>query len=898
MEILCRLKGNEPLLLDDPKKVWVILSGSVALFATKVKENLPEGERRYLFSAGAGEALFGAALDGGAQRESGTEIGILAVAVEATELSQVSMADLAAQGAAGEAGALALLRGWVRHLGETGCWEYPEANSQGNLLLKEPVSAAEVPAFLAGSHADFFRYLNWLEREETEAAFRRFVERERVNRQAVSGALLQLATALQPLPVEPPVQEGAPLLAAAGAVGRALGIEVRPPAQSEDWSELREPVEAIARASQFRTRRVTLEDGWWRQECGPLLGSIAADSRPVALLPAGRGYVLLDPASGQKVPVGEAEAATLGRNAYMFYRPLPKVADKPVGLLQFGIRGYEKDAAGILAIGAAGSLLGMVVPQATAILVDSAIPDSDRGMLWQLGLALFAIAFGQSAFQMSRGILSLRVENAADSALQPAIWDRLLRLSPGFFRQYSSGDLLSRTMSASAIRQKLSGATQRTLLSGVFALLNLFLMFAYSWQLAFVGVGVSVLAVLVTGVSGVLAIRQSRQQLDLDGAINGLAVQLINGVAKLRVAMAEGRAFAAWANKYSERVRLEVSLQRINDAVAIFTEALPLVTSAVLYWVGVQSVEMSQQGGGGLTSGEFLAFNSALGIFLSGAIDLSNTAIGLLGIVPLWKRTLPILQAEPESDSAKANPGALGGRVALDRVSFRYQKDGPAVLDGVSLRAEPGEFVAIVGPSGSGKSTILRLLLGFETPESGGVFYDGKNLAELDLVAVRRQLGVVLQNGRIGAGSIFENIAAGGLVSREEAWVAAHMAGFAEDIQQMPMGLHTVVSEGGTNLSGGQRQRLLIARALVNKPRVIFLDEATSSLDNRTQAIVTESLSRLNATRIAIAHRLSTIRNADRIYVIEAGRVVQAGSFEELVRQEGLFAQLVARQME
>src|SRR5512136_1620264 len=231
MEILCRLKGNEPLLLDDPKKVWVILSGSVALFATKVKENSPEGERRYLFSAGVGEALFGAAFEGGLQREAGTPVGILAVAVEATELSQMALGDLAAQVAAGEAGALALVRGWVRHLGETGCWEYPEAESRGDLLLKEPVSAAELPAFLAGSHADFFRYLNWLEREETEAGFRQFVERERVNRQAVRGALLQLATALQPQGVEPAVQEGAPLLAAAGAVGRALGIEVRPPAQ-------------------------------------------------------------------------------------------------------------------------------------------------------------------------------------------------------------------------------------------------------------------------------------------------------------------------------------------------------------------------------------------------------------------------------------------------------------------------------------------------------------------------------------------------------------------------------------------------------------------------------------------------------------------------------------------
>ncbi len=239
------------------------------------------------------------------------------------------------------------------------------------------------------------------------------------------------------------------------------------------------------------------------------------------------------------------------------------------------------------------------------------------------------------------------------------------------------------------------------------------------------------------------------------------------------------------------------------------------------------------------------------------------------------------------------------GRVALDHVTFRYHDDGlPIILNDVSFYADPGEFVAIVGPSGSGKSTILRLLLGFETPELGAVYYDNFDLAQLNLEAVRRQLGVVLQNGRIGTGSIFENITAGALVSHEQALEAAQMAGFADDIALLPMGMHTVISEGGSNLSGGQRQRLLIARALVNKPKIILMDEATSSLDNRTQAIVTESLDQLNATRIVIAHRLSTIANADRIYVLEAGRVVQVGSFVELVKQQGLFAQQVARQME
>ncbi|MGB5712266.1 MAG: NHLP bacteriocin export ABC transporter permease/ATPase subunit, partial [Waterburya sp.] len=551
-------------------------------------------------------------------------------------------------------------------------------------------------------------------------------------------------------------------------------------------------------------------------------------------------------------------------------------------------------------VGALTTILGMVAPQATGMLIDKAIPDSDRLLLWQIGLALFAAALGKSAFQLSQGIITLRVENATDVNLQLAVWDRLLKITPAFFRQYTSGDLVNRLLAVRQIRSQLSGATQRTLLSGIFSLLNLALMFVYSVKLALIGMGISVLAIIVTITSGILLVRKERQQEKLDGEIDGLTVQLIGGVAKLRVAAAESRAFATWAEKYSQKTKLIFSIQEINDAISTFNEALPLISSVLLFWFAILFIHIAQAKGNptGLTPGTFLAFNVAFGTFISGVTDLSNTLTDILGIVPLWERAKSLVQAPTEYDPNRTDSGRLAGRLVLDRITFRYREDGSPILDNVSLQANSGEFIAIVGPSGSGKSTLFRLLLGFEMPQSGTIYYDGQDLTGLDVTSVRRQLGVVLQNGRVQQSSIFDNIACGALITLNEAWQAAKMAGLTEDIEQMPMGMHTVVSEGGSNLSGGQRQRLLIARALIGNPKIILMDEATSALDNRTQAIVTQSLETLNTTRIVIAHRLSTIRHADRIYVLEAGRVVQVGSFAELIQQEGLFARLAARQLE
>ncbi|MEG5052881.1 MULTISPECIES: NHLP bacteriocin export ABC transporter permease/ATPase subunit [unclassified Microcoleus] len=979
---LHRIKGNEPLLLNDPHQVWIVKSGAIAVFAGKIQSEKPAGNRHYMFGVGAGEALFGAATPpnqgghgGTAPTRGGENLkpgwGLLAIAIAETELEPIAIADCAALVAAGDSKTRSLVEGWIQHLGErvipygidalhapdekvapetvvlaasqqisllpgqilrsppgTVVWvrvssgdasvgelqlnsASPAFPLAGNILLVasgevevQIFSTAEVenadwlPASLALLHEYFCCCLNLLVSQQKAEEFRRFQEREQLNRQVTQTALGDLTEVLHPRKTALS-EEGTPLLIAAGAVGKAQSITVNPPAGSEDLSRVKDPMEAIARSSQFRTRHVLLAGDWWRQNCGPLLAYTKSENRPVALLPGkGSRYTLFDPIDRTRKRVTKAIAQELSSETLMFYRPLPLLLHNAAELFRFGTKGYEKDIIVAFGLGILGTLLGMVTPQATSILVNDAIPDSDRLLLWQLGLVLLVAAIGRAVFSMAQTILTLRIENAASGTLQPAVWDRLLRLKSAFFRSYSSGDLLTRLLAVNQIRAQLSGATQRTLLNAIFSLLNLGLMFIYSLPLALVGIGLTLIAVIVTVTSSLLLIPKERQMETGEGDINGLTVELINGVSKLRVAAAEGRAFAAWAKKYSQQIKLRTGIKRIDDSVSVFNEALPLVSSILMFWFAIQFMENPKTGGDVLNMGTFLAFNSAFGTFLSGITDLSNTVTDILGIVPLWERAKPIVQGIPESDPTKADPGRLKGQITIDRATFRYREDGPPILDDVSINIQPGEFIAIVGPSGSGKSTLFRLLLGFEIAQSGTVYYDNQDLAGLDVQAVRRQLGVVLQNGRINAGSMFDNITCGAMVTQEEAWEAAQMAGLAADIEQMPMGMHTVVSEGGTNLSGGQRQRLLIARAMVVKPKVILMDEATSALDNHTQAIVTESLDKLNVTRVVIAHRLSTIRNADRIYVIEAGRLVEFGSFEELVKQGGLFARLVARQIE
>lgn len=1021
------IKGNEPLFLTDPQTIWLVQQGSFAVFAVQLRDGIPEGERRYLFTVSTDEALFGVT------PLPENPFGLIAVALEPSELLPLDLNQLlkpcATQkfstkelstkelsnstfsdnvpaastllsptlafldnnssndfhfsipffeawihalgridgfppvppnGQPFQTNYISLSSGevfrspsdqvlWVRmqqgkarwlghpdfHLDEdTGCFPlghamWIEAEDHIELFARptSDVTSSEVLVKgLAQLHIYFLHCLRQIHAADTEAVVQRFQARQQLNQQVTQTTIHDLASVLQPQP-DSFLQADTPLLVAAGAVGKALGVTIQPPMKSENLKRVKDPLEAVARASQLRLRRVLLRGNWWQRDGGPILAYTREDRHPVALLPVGNaGYELFDPIraamadaappkhlspfapSGSTLPpviprvaVNETVAHTLDPTAFVFYRPLPQGQLKALDLLKFALKGRQRDLLMILLTGIAATLLGMLIPQATAVLINSAIPYRNASLLVQIGLGLLAVAVGSSCFQLAQAIASMRLETNSDASLQAAVWDRLLQLRTSFFRQYSTGDLNSRVSGISAIRRRLSGTVLQTIFASFFALLNLGLLFYYSSSLAVLALVVALIVGSVTIASGILLIRKHRPLIELEGEIFGLVVQLISGVAKLRIAGVEERAFAQWGKKYVQQLRLTLSTQKLEDWLVLFNTMMPTITTIALFWLASSLINSGDPaamiGGSGLSAGDFLAFNVAFGTFISGVTSLSDTVVEVLDIVPLWQRSQPILAAEPEINLNKADPGQLKGSIRVDHVTFRYREDGALILDDVCVEANPGEFIALVGASGSGKSTLLRLLLGFETPLSGAVYYDGQDLAGLDVAAVRRQLGVVLQNNRINSGSIFENIASGALIKLDDAWKAAEMAGLADDIRAMPMQMHTLVSEGGTNLSGGQRQRLVIARALALQPHILLFDEATSALDNRTQAIVSQSLDRLNVTRIVIAHRLSTIRNADRIYVLASGRVVQQGSFDQLAQQPGLFAQLIRRQL-
>ncbi len=892
---LYQVKGNEPILLDNPQTIWVVKSGSVALFAVTVRNGIVEGTRRYLFKSNAKEALFGTT-----PNPDDYNCQMLAVPTEKTELLQVDWECLIELTADAEIAIVAMIEGWLEKLSTAlplSDIMWLEADAALQFTTKTTNAFRNSDKLLAGLsqlQQRFLYYITLWEEQERLEELKRLQARKHLDRQITAEALKELASPLMPKETHF-FLEGTPLLVAAGAVGKALGVKI----VSEDPKRVKEPLEAIAWASRLRMRQVLLQDNWWKQDCGPMIAYTQQDERPVALLPVSVArYELFDPVAQTRTLVNATIAATLATVAYTFYRSLPNKVLNVVDVLWFALSGRGKDLLVILFTGIAITLLGMLTPYATAILVDHAIPDSDRGLLLQFGLGLLVAGAATALFRLAQGLSVLRVETVSDVHTQAAVWDRLLNLPVSFFRQYTTGDLHSRVTSVNSIRRRLSGNTLMNIISGLFAFCTLALLFYYNFKLALVAVAIALVEIAVTIISGIILVRQIRPLLEIQGNLFGQTVQLLLGISKLRVAGAEERAFAFWSKNYSRQIKLELSTQFIEDAVTLFNTVMPTITSGLLFWFTTQLLtEVQTPDQTGLSLGTFLAFNTAFITFVDSATNASNTVADVLQVVPQWKRAQPILKATPEVDLTKADPGKLTGKITVDRVSFRYREDGPLTLENLSIYAECGEFIALVGESGSGKSTIFRLLLGFETPKDGSIYYDGKDLSGLDVSAVRRQLGVVLQNGNIMSGSIFDNLGGGTQVTLDEAWEAARMSGLADDIAAMPMGMHTVVSVGGGNLSGGQRQRLLIAKALVLKPRILLFDEATSALDNRTQAIVSESLDKLQVTRLVIAHRLSTIRNAHRIYVLLAGQVVQQGSFEELASTSGLFAQLMARQM-
>jgi ATP-binding cassette subfamily C protein len=685
-----------------------------------------------------------------------------------------------------------------------------------------------------------------------------------------------------------------PLLAACRLVGAELGIAIVRPPRSATVAVRSDPIEVIAHASRIRSRRVMLRDAWWREDSGPLLGFRTEGRSPVVLrYSAARGYLCLDPADGSEVRVDGTLADTLAPFAVIFYRSFPDAALSIRDVLRFGVYGCGNELRSVVAMTVLAALLGMIPPVATGIVFDSLIPGAQRSQLLEMTMILVVCAVSVALFQVVRGVALLRIEGKMGNAVQCAVWDRLLALPMSFFRPYTAGELAVRAMGIDGIRQLVSGSTVTATVAGVTSLGNYLLLFRYSARLALWATLLIATALAVTILGGYAQLSHQRGVAALQSSTSGVVLQLLTSISKLRVAGAEAHAFARWAARFAEQRRLQFRVRSVGNWVAAFNAGFPTAASMLVFWAALAPLTVAHT----MRTGDFLAFMAAFGICLASVVTTSNAFLSMLLAVPLYEQAKPILVTPPEVDGAKEDPGELTGAVDIEHVSFRYEKDGPLVLRDITVHAKPGEFIAFVGPSGSGKSTVMRLLLGFESPEAGSIYYDGRELGGLDLRALRRQIGVVLQSGRLMTGDIYTNIVGSAPVPMEHAWEAARMAGFADDIRQMPMGMHTVISEGGGTLSGGQRQRLMIARAIVHRPCILLFDEATSALDNRTQAIVSASLEGLRATRIVVAHRLSTIMRADRIYVLQRGELVQCGSYGQLVHERGLFAELASRQI-
>jgi NHLM bacteriocin system ABC transporter ATP-binding protein len=947
--------------VDDPDGLWQVATGRVDVFSVPRGAGADGGPRRFLYSAGPGDHVLGmvsvdavpypvtlvavpvggttlrreepAALWRAATTPAGrldlaarleAAIGVLGRAVGAAvapRLHHVALAPATVSASTGERVAVGDRPLWATvisgrcTIGDTalagelvpGAPPFPLARGVWLRAAEDTqLSLADTDTALASGAArggmerlrDFFvRWASDTAQRDEDAELDRYARRTATESRVRERGLTRLAGLLGD--AAPAAAHGVdtddPLLAALQCVGAAAGLTFRAAPAWERESRRNDALQAICRASRVRARQVGLRGEWWTGDAGPLLAFTKETRDPVALLWRGsRGYHWNAPGGAER-PLTPADAGGIEPLAFTFYRPFPPVPVTGRRLLALAVDAVRAEAAQLLAIAFAAACIGLIVPWATNRMLSDIVPVASYGGVAVLTAALIAVQLGAGLFDATKAFVLVRIDGRTNAALQAGIVDRLLALPVPFYRGYSVGDLAGRAGAINAVRDLLSGAAVTSLLSGVFALVYLVQLWWYSWRLALVAAGVMVVALGVTALVVRRSLAFQREAQTLGGRLSGLTVQLIGAIPKLRVAAAEGRAFAQWSERFHAQKAVAAKADGTDLVLQVFNTVLPLLASLALFGVAGWMVKEAKPYA--LTPAEFIAFNASFGTFFGAVVSLGNTLILVLAVVPLLERAAPILEALPEVDGARSDPGELTGRIAASHVSFRYRADGPLILEDVSFHADPGEFIAFVGPSGSGKSTTLRMLLGFEQPETGAVYYDGQDLATLDITAVRAQIGVVLQASKLSQGDVFQNIVGSAPLTLEDAWAAADAAGLAADIEQMPMQMHTVVSEGGSTLSGGQRQRLLIARALARAPRIILFDEATSALDNRTQELVGRSLERTNATRIVIAHRLSTVRNADRIYVVDKGRIVQEGTYDTLAAQPGLFADLVRRQL-
>ena len=658
----------------------------------------------------------------------------------------------------------------------------------------------------------------------------------------------------------------------------------------ENVRDVAEQLEHALRPSGLMVRDVELTEGWQNDAFGPMLGCLKETGATVALLP-GRisGYWFKDPATGQKTRVTKKTAKLFRKEALCFYQPLPMKKLGIPDLLKYMRKCITQgDVILIVLATLAVTLVGMVEPRVFGLVTGSVLKSRNLQLLGGIGVFLLCSAFSANLIGLVRTLLMNRINTRTSQAVEASVMMRILSLPVSFFRNYSSGELASRASSVSSLCNMIISNIFSTGLSSLMSLLYIAQIFSFAPALVWPSVLIVLATVVVSAAGSLVQIGISRKKMKLAAEESGMTYAVLNGIQKIRLAGSEKRVFARWGRLYARNARLEYNPPAFVKYNGLVISAITLIGTIVLYYLAVST---------GVAANEYYAFDAAYGRLTGAFSALTGIAISVASIKPVLEMAEPILKAEPEVAADKQPVSQVSGHIEMSHVTFRYDEQSPYILEDMNLDIGAGEYVAIVGRTGCGKSTLVRLLLGFEKPEKGAIFYDRHDMNSLDPRSLRRHIGVVIQNGQLFQGDIFSNIAISApQLTLEEAWEAAETAGIAQDIREMPMGMQTIISEGQGGISGGQKQRLMIARAIAPKPKILIFDEATSALDNKTQKQVSEALDRLKCTRIVIAHRLSTIRNCDRILVMDSGAIIEEGTYEQLIEKNGRFAELVARQ--
>ena len=683
------------------------------------------------------------------------------------------------------------------------------------------------------------------------------------------------------------------LRARAPAVGDAAwalmmavpGISVPADAEAEA-----DGLEDLAERCGLHARRVTLSGIWWRNDRGRLLARRVHDGAPVALVPDWRGRYRIWAQNEKPVRLDAEVAASLDPAALEVIRPLPPRPLSVADLVRHGLVLCRSDVAVLAAASLFASLLGLVLPYATGLIVNVFVPEQLRGGVMRLGAALAVVTVGSAGLSLCAALARTRMDGRLAGILQAGVLDRALRLPLAVLRTMSSSDLALRVLSIDQLRRMVTRTLLEGVLGGLFGLSSLLLLFAYSTSGGVITLVLTIVLLAGSFLAGLAQIRALTTGEAMTANLASMTLQLVQHVVTLRAFGAERRAYVEWV-----RVATETRRRMLRSRYAVVNYEAGLATFHGLALALVLAF-LAAGGSGDLSVGGYLAFAAAFQGFLATSEAWGRAIMQIVSAQPIFERTALILETPPEVQSGAKAPGRLEGAVSFSGVAFGYAPDAPRVLTDVTLQVPAGSFAAIVGGSGSGKSTLLSLALGFVKPDRGAVLFDDQDLAGLDVAAVRRQIGVVRQSGRLLGGSLMENIRGMHNCSLDEAWHAAELAGIANDIRAMPMGMHTAVIEGSAGFSGGQVQRLLLARALAGQPRMLLLDEATSALDNVTQAEVVENISRLGITRVVVAHRLSTIRHADAIHFLHEGAIAESGTFDDLMRAGGRFAEFARRQ--